>query len=77
MGVKKNNGMSWSNQGSITLATITTLIHNNEQLEWYSNILPFGYFHHIHLFVPDYYKNIFLNLLGLLRQMSIINFIKQ
>lgn len=33
---QKNNGMSWSNQGSVALATITTLLYNEEAKQWYS-----------------------------------------
>jgi hypothetical protein len=32
---QKHNGMSWSVEGSVALATITTLYKNNEQKEWH------------------------------------------
>lgn len=34
---QKENGMSWSNKGSVALATITTLYLNNESKKWYHN----------------------------------------
>lgn len=33
-GRQKHNGMSWSKEGSVALATITTLYKNKEQKEW-------------------------------------------
>jgi hypothetical protein len=32
---QKNNGMSWSTYGSIGLASLTALVHNNEQALWF------------------------------------------
>jgi hypothetical protein len=34
---QKNNGMSWSKDGSVALATIKTIHLNNEQNKWFSN----------------------------------------
>jgi len=31
---QKHNGMSWSKDGSVALATISTLYKNNEQKNW-------------------------------------------
>lgn len=33
---QKHNGMSWSKQGSVALATVTAMHINNEQRHWYS-----------------------------------------
>ncbi len=32
---QKHNGMSWSRDGSVTLATLTTLIRNQEYKQWF------------------------------------------
>lgn len=34
---QKNNGMSWSKSGSVALASITTIVRNNEQDNWFRN----------------------------------------
>ena len=31
---QKHNGMSWSNDGSLTFATVAAALHNNEMLSW-------------------------------------------
>ncbi|WPD22870.1 MAG: hypothetical protein SD837_22135 [Candidatus Electrothrix scaldis] len=32
---QKHNGMSWTNKGTVALATITALAHNNEYRKWF------------------------------------------
>ena len=32
---QKNNGMSWSKEGSVALATITSLKRNKEYKQWF------------------------------------------
>jgi len=34
---QKHNGMSWSKSGSVALASITTMVRNNEQDNWFKN----------------------------------------
>jgi hypothetical protein len=34
---QKHNGMSWSKSGSVALASITTIVRNNEQDNWFKN----------------------------------------
>ena len=34
---QKHNGMSWSKDGSVTLATITSLKRNKEHKRWFEN----------------------------------------
>ena len=34
---QKHNGMSWSKSGSVALASITTMVRNNEQDNWFNN----------------------------------------
>jgi len=32
---QKHNGMSWSRRGSVALATVTTLVRNQEYMRWF------------------------------------------
>ncbi|MGB5711205.1 MAG: hypothetical protein WBM44_09890 [Waterburya sp.] len=34
---QKHNGMSWSQQGSASLAAITALVRNREYYRWFTN----------------------------------------
>lgn len=41
---QKHNGMSWSPSGSVALAALTALVHNNEHLRWFrSQTLCFSF----------------------------------